>query len=187
MRRRCWRSLWTPRMKSQDCGESGPHPSAWQDIFRQQPLRLFVHAFGVVVRAGEYDDHVELRKHGHLVAAVARHEVGGIRAVTRFEVLEPPEIAVLRLLIDLHVRRGRRLHPAFRYDALAVPVPTVQVELAELEQVAAFQLQSAAALRQPQRRIGPLNMVDSQRPEQVFRGKIRQLFIAPPSPAHRPS
>src|SRR5208337_3262054 len=84
---------------------------------------------------------------------------------------------MLCLVIDLRVRLCRGRYPAFRHDALTVPAPAVQVELAELEQVAAFELQSAATLRQPQRRIRPLNVLYPERPEQVLCGKIRQLGV----------
>src|ERR1700683_1114307 len=103
-----------------------------QHIIRQQLLGLLMHSFGVVVRAGDDDHHIQIWKHHHLVSAIARHEVSGIRVLSRLEALQPPQITIESLSVDADMRLRRNLHPIFRHNALPVPDAIIQIQLSEL-------------------------------------------------------
>src|SRR5438876_5263636 len=115
----------------------------------------------VVVGAGGNRHHVESRKNRNLVSTVAAHVESGIGLFTGLEALEPPEIAVLGLVIEARVRLRRCFHPALGDNPRTVPNPAVQVELAELQQVAALQAKSATGLRQAKRREFPSHLLNS--------------------------
>src|SRR2546429_1582758 len=66
-------------------------------------------------------DLVESRKNRNLVSTVAAHVESGIGLFTGLEALEPPEIAVLGLVIDARVRLRRCFHPALGDNPRTVP------------------------------------------------------------------
>ena len=134
-----------------------------QDEIRHQLFGLLMHAFGVVIRAGQNDDHIELGKYGDLVSAIPRHKVGGIGMRAGPKRLQPPEITVVGDVVDLRVRRRRFLDPRFRDNLFPVPRAAIEIKLTELEQVAAAQLQAATALGEAERRVGPLRLLNPER------------------------
>ena len=65
--------------------------------------------------------------------------------------------------------RSRRGHdPHLRHDTLTAPGSAVEVQLPQLQQIAASQLQAAAGHRGAGRRVLPFNTLDPEGPEQVF-------------------
>src|SRR5438105_2889250 len=142
------------------------------DIVRENLVSLLVHAASAVVVAGDNYGHVQIREGTYLVAAIAHHAEGGGFFLGGAESLEPPEVALVGVLVDLRMRLGRGLDPSGGYDALAVPNPAVQVELRQLEKIAAAQAQAAAGLSQSQWRIGPLLFVNPKRVKKIFLDEV---------------
>src|SRR5207245_8360285 len=94
---------------------------------------LLVHTAGAVVVAGDDDGHVQIREGTYLVAAIAHHAEGGGFFLGGAEFLEPPEVAIVGVLVNLRMRLGRSLDPSGGHDALGVPNPAVEIELRQLE------------------------------------------------------
>src|ERR1700734_4106973 len=103
-----------------------------QQVIRQQLLGLLVHPLGVVVRAGDDGHHIQIWKPHHLVPAIARHEVSGMRVLSRLEALQPPQITIESLSVDADMRLRRSFHPIFGHNALPVPDAIIQIQLSEL-------------------------------------------------------
>src|SRR5205823_12598055 len=99
------------------------------------------------VRACKNRDHIEQREDRDFVSSVSAHVKSHAGLFSKLEALEPPEVAVLVLFIDARVRLRGCLHPAFGNDSEILPNAAVQIELAQLQQVAALQAESAAGLR----------------------------------------
>src|SRR5438552_17296605 len=118
------------------------------DVVRENLVSLLVHAASAVVVAGDDHGHVQIREGTYLVAAIAHHAEGGGFSLRRAEFLEPPEIAVVGVLVNLRMRLGRSLYPSGGHDALAVPNAAVQIELRQFEKIAAAQAQTATGLSQ---------------------------------------
>src|SRR5437588_12593117 len=113
-------------------------------VVRKNLVSLLVHAAGAVVVAGDDHGHVQIREGTYLVAAIAHHAEGGEFFLRRAEFLEPPQIAVVGVLVDLRMRLGRSLYPSRGHDALAVPNSAVEIELRQLEKIAAAQAKAAS-------------------------------------------
>src|SRR5438477_1487524 len=96
------------------------------DIVGKNLIGLLVHAAGAVVVAGDDHGHVQIREGTYLVAAIAHHAEGGGFFLRRAKFLEPPEVAIVGVLVDLRMRLGRSLDPSDGHDALAIPDSAVQ-------------------------------------------------------------
>src|SRR5208283_1140563 len=108
-----------------------------QDVIGEHFIGLLVHSFRVVICAGDDDCHIETGKHGNFVSTVAAHVERGIALFSRFERLEPPEIAVLRIVVGSGMGLSRYSHPRLVDDPRSLPASAVQVKLGELQQIAA--------------------------------------------------
>jgi len=82
-------------------------------------LALLMHAARIVVCAGD-DDRQVSPETPQLCFPVPVNE-NAIALSSRLERLEPPEIAVLRVLIDPRVGLGRGSHPCLIHDAPSLP------------------------------------------------------------------
>ena len=49
-----------------------------QNMLREQPLHLLVHAARSIVDTGDHRHQIKLWEHGDLVAPIARHEIGAV-------------------------------------------------------------------------------------------------------------
>ena len=94
-----------------------------QDVVRQQFVSLLVHAAGVVVRAGDHNRHVERRKDRDLVPAVAAHVVSRAVLPAGLERLQPPQIPVFGLVVDLGMRLSRYFTHASSNSRLTCQTP----------------------------------------------------------------
>jgi len=106
-------------------------------------LRLLVHTMRVVIRAGDHDAHIQSGNRDHFISTVARHEEGWIALLARLERFQPPQVAILSRLINAGMGTRRRTDPGFTYYSFSAPLPSIQIELRELQQVAAVQVQTA--------------------------------------------
>src|SRR5581483_3202585 len=102
------------------------------------------------------------------VAAITCYVERGIGFLAALERFEPPEISVISSFVNLRVRLNGTSHPRFADDALALPYTAIEIELRDLEQVAAGEAQSAAGLRNIQRRVYPLHVADAEWGKQLL-------------------
>ena len=86
------------------------HHHAWrgglhggEEVLTKQTVRLLVYAAGVVIGASWLGDQVQFRDDGHLVAIDARYIVGSVEAPSRGATAQPPQVALLCLLINARV------------------------------------------------------------------------------------
>src|SRR5262245_40912062 len=103
-----------------------------------------MHATRSVVDTGNHRHQIELREHGDFVASIARHVIGGVfpPRVSSGECAQPPEIAVLRLVVNARLWPCGGLDPRLGDDASSLPYAAAQVELTKLQEIAAAQGQA---------------------------------------------
>src|SRR6202035_5623302 len=115
------------------------------------------------------------------------------------ELGQPEEVPIFGGRVDPRVRSQRLAHPGLVEDALVVERAAVEIELRDLEEVAAGEAQVAACLRLAHRRVEPIGAVDSQRGEELdlceLVGRYTGRFLyhlaehedAPPAGAEEPA
>src|SRR5207249_11045726 len=97
---------------------------------------------------------------------------GAARPASGLERSQPPQVAVLRLVIDARVRPRRGRNPAAGDHAHGPPGAPVGIKLPELQEIPALQTQTTARLRQTQRGELPFRLHDPERLERVFPGEF---------------
>src|SRR5437762_1414795 len=115
----------------------------------------------------------------HTISACAGHEE---RPKLRFspERLQPPQIAVLRLLVDRRVRPHRRRDPGARQQLSALHRTAIEIQLTECCEIARRQPESTAGHRGPRRRQLPLSIPYGKRAEEELGCEIGNGYFGGP-------
>ena len=108
------------------CGHSG-----FEDVINDQLVSQCTRILDTVVGGRNYDYQRFVGKDKNLVAASAVHSVRTQRACAKAEGLEPPQVNVIGIFSSVGMRAERILYPFSTDNPVAIPDPSIQIELFE--------------------------------------------------------
>src|SRR4029077_9729960 len=123
---------------------------------------------------GRHDhDAPQIRQYVHLVSTRSVHSVRRDTSSTDVKGLEPPQVPVVGVLPRIRMRRYRPTYPGLGDHLSALPAASIEIQLAELQQVATAELKPTAGHGGAERLGRPFERLDAERLEQYRLSKVR--------------